>query len=133
MPIILYNMGLFLSNYDDHESSNAVLALYKERIGVSNRADQLISANYLFENEFLQSESYVKRNILRDPSNIKHRMQLSYVAERRCLKYYERGVYDRKSVRLYNEQLNRCNNFQTFFSKMVVGDYLRGIEAPELK
>jgi hypothetical protein len=39
MPIILYNMGLFLSNYDDHESSNAVLGLYKERVGISNRAD----------------------------------------------------------------------------------------------
>ncbi len=48
-------MGLFLSNYDDYESSNAVLALFKEKVGVNNRADELISLNYLFENDFVRS------------------------------------------------------------------------------
>lgn len=81
-------MGLFLSNYDDYESSNAVLNLFKEKVGCNNKADELLSLNNLLENEFARSESYVKRNILRDPSNLKYRMQLAYVVERKCLKYY---------------------------------------------
>lgn len=40
-------MGLFLSNYDDFESSNAVLNLFKDKVGVNIKADELISLNYL--------------------------------------------------------------------------------------
>lgn len=47
LPTILYNMGMFLTNYDDFESSNAVLGLYKDKVGTNNKADELISMNYL--------------------------------------------------------------------------------------
>jgi hypothetical protein len=40
-------MGLFLFNYDDYDSSNAVLGLYKDKVGVNIKADELISLNYL--------------------------------------------------------------------------------------
>jgi hypothetical protein len=126
-------MGLFLSNYDDYDSSNAVLNLFKEKVGVNSRADELISLNYLLENEFLRSESYVKRNILRDPSNLKYRMQLAYVIERKCLKYHEKGDFDKKGVTMHSEHLRRCMFIQNHFSKMAIPDYLRGIETPEQK
>jgi hypothetical protein len=42
-------MGLFLSNYDDFDSSNAVLGLFKEKVGVNSKADELMSMNYLLE------------------------------------------------------------------------------------
>lgn len=123
-------MGLFLSNYDDYESSNAVLNLFKEKVGCNNKADELLSLNNLLENEFTRSESYVKRNILRDPSNLKYRMQLAYVVERKCLKYYEKGDFDKKGVSLHSEQLRKCNFIQNHFSKMVIADYLKGIDTP---
>ena len=40
-------MGMFLSNYDDYDSSNSVLALYKDKVGDNSKADELISLNYL--------------------------------------------------------------------------------------
>jgi hypothetical protein len=40
-------MGMFLSSYDDYDSSNAVLTLYKDKVGTNTKADELISLNYL--------------------------------------------------------------------------------------
>jgi hypothetical protein len=47
LPTILYNMGLFLFNYDDYDSSNALFSLFKEKVGSNPRADELLSLNYL--------------------------------------------------------------------------------------
>jgi hypothetical protein len=43
-------MGLFLMNYDDSESSNAALALYKDKVGSNCKGDEITALNHLLEN-----------------------------------------------------------------------------------
>lgn len=50
IPSILFNMGLFLMNYDDYENSNTILNTFKDKIGINCHADEIISLNYLLEN-----------------------------------------------------------------------------------
>ena len=100
---MLYNMGLFLLNYEDYENGIMILEMYKERVGVSCKVDELIGLGYLLEGNFGKGEGYVKRNVLRDPCHLKYRLQWAYVIQRKCQFYYEFGedkakVYSRRRV-----------------------------------
>lgn len=38
---------------------------------------------------------------MKDPSNLKYRYQYAFAIELRCLKYYEKGDFDQKTVNKY--------------------------------
>jgi hypothetical protein len=79
IPSILYNMGLFLMNYDEYEASNTILNLYKDKLDNISKGEEIVSLNYLLEANYDMSAKSVKKNILRDPANIRYRLQLAYV------------------------------------------------------
>ena len=88
IPTILYNMGFFLMNYDDYDNSILILNLYKERVGGDARTDELIALNHLLDNNLGKAEEYVKRNLLKNPTNLKYKLQYCYILERRSHQYY---------------------------------------------
>lgn len=65
-----------------------ILNLYKDKIK-SLKVEELIALNHLLVGNFSSSLKSVKKNIMMDPSNIKHRFQLSYVTERKVEKFYQ--------------------------------------------
>lgn len=67
---------------------------------------------------------------MRDPANLKHRMQLAYVIGRKCLKYYEEPVKDIKTVKAYSHMLKQIEKLQFSFLKVNFFDHLKGISVP---
>lgn len=99
-------------------------------MGSNCRGDEITALNYLLDNDFSKSESYIKRNILKDPSNLKYRLQLAYATERRCHKYYENGDFSKRIVEINICNLKSCMNFYAHLGKIAVFDQIRGIEVP---
>lgn len=65
---------------------------------------------------------------MRDPTNLKYRMQLAYVTERRCLKYYEKNDFTTTGVTCNIHHLKKCSDIYEKFFHINMSDYLKGIE-----
>lgn len=65
---------------------------------------------------------------MKDPSNLKYRYQYAFAVELRCLKYYEKGEFDQKTVSKYFEHLKKAMEIHNLFSKInSFSEYLKGI------
>ena len=133
IPSILYNMAVFLLRYDDHDHSNAVLGYFKDRVGQSAQATELSALNHLLQGSYSQSQTQIKRNILRDPCNLRYRWQHAYAAERQALKYYESSQFSLEQVSHAINQLHHAMQMYNHFAKTNMLDQIRWVALPEVK
>jgi len=120
-------MGLFLLNYDDHEHSILVLTLFRDRTNNFIASDELIALNYLLDSQIQQAEELIKRNILRDPTNLKFKLQYAYLLERKSHLYYERGNFKKKEVEIRLKELRFCSSTYSFLARASISDIVRSI------
>ena len=78
-PLILYNTGVFLLNYDDNHGALEMFKRYRGRVSGKNRPDEMISLVLLLQEDYEKCLKTIKRSIMREPNNLKHRYQLAYV------------------------------------------------------
>lgn len=126
-------MAFFLMNYDDYSSSILVFNLYKEKVPGDGRIDELLALNYLLDSNLNRAEDYVRRNILKEPCNLKYRFQYSYILEQRAHQYYEKGVFRKSEVEKVLQELKYSMNTHVYFGKVSTSELVRSIECPELK
>ena len=103
IPSILFNMGLFLMNYEDYDNAIVIFQLFKDRTGGSCKVDEFIALTYLLMENFVEAEQFTKRNVLKDPCNLKYKLQHAYILQKKCKFYYQFGeerrkIYNRRKV-----------------------------------
>jgi hypothetical protein len=134
IPTILFNMAFFLLSYDDYDNALLLFGLYKDKIGGhSLPTDELIALTHLLDNNLPLAEDYIKRNILREPTNLKYKLQYAYLLERQSHQYYERGVFRKTEVEQRLRELKHCIDTHNYLARVSISDAIRTIECPELK